>query len=231
MFDVSKIIILMMIVACFAFSIRVTEFVTGVSDLSLTVFAATKQDKDDHDSREKPDEKESTHEDKEEIHAEKDDVSVEKPRGAQPKWRDANDSDLGVANVRMEMFADLSKRRKQIEQAERDMQNKAALLKAAEKELDLKFTELAALRKEIEELLGKQSEAEKSRVTRLVKIYEGMKPKEAARIFDTLDIDVLVSVISEMSERKVAPVLAAMNPERARTVTIIMAERKTLPEL
>ena len=48
------------------------------------------------------------------------------------------------------------------------------------------------------------------------------------RIFD---LDILVEVISRMSERKVSPVLAAMNPERARTITIMLAEQKSLPEL
>ena len=82
-----------------------------------------------------------------------------------------------------------------------------------------------------ENLLENQSEEEKARIVSLVKIYEGMKPKDAARIFDTLDLDILVSVVSQMSERKLSPVLAAMNPERARTVTIMLAEQKRLPSL
>ena len=82
-----------------------------------------------------------------------------------------------------------------------------------------------------EKLLEDQSEEEKARIASLVKIYEGMKPKEAARIFDTLDLDILVNVVSQMSERKLSPVLASMNPERARTVTIMLAEQKTLPEM
>ena len=56
-------------------------------------------------------------------------------------------------------------------------------------------------------------------------------PKDAARIFDTLDIDILVDVMANMSERKMSPILAAMNPERARTVTIMLAQQKQLPEL
>ena len=95
----------------------------------------------------------------------------------------------------------------------------------------MKYKELLKLRSEIEDLLGQQSEAEKARIDSLVKIYEGMKPKDAARIFDTLDLDVLVAVMSKMSERKLSPILAAMNPERARTVTIMLAEEKQLPEL
>ena len=64
-----------------------------------------------------------------------------------------------------------------------------------------------------------------------MKIYEGMKAKDAANIFNTLDIDVLLAVMSRMSERKSAPVLAEMDPERARTVTILLAQQKQIPSI
>jgi len=41
----------------------------------------------------------------------------------------------------------------------------------------------------------------------------------------------LVEVIARMSERKAAPILAKMNPDRAKTVTIRLAERKKLPDV
>lgn len=149
----------------------------------------------------------------------------------EPKWRDANDSALDLSDVKFEMFGDLSERRKKLDERERGIQTREALLKAAENELDKKLQELTRLKTEIEGLLDQQTEEEEKRIQSLVKIYEGMKPKDAARIFDTLDINVLVSVITKMSERKIAPVLAAMNPERARTVTIMMAEQNQLPIL
>ena len=55
---------------------------------------------------------------------------------------------------------------------------------------------------EIQDLLKQQSEEEKARIASLVKIYEGMKPKDAARIFNTLDTDILLDVVGKMSERK-----------------------------
>lgn len=147
------------------------------------------------------------------------------------KWRDATDGDITYSNIRMELFEDLTERRQEIERKERALSTREAMLRAAEKELDQKYQELDQLRAEIETLLEKQSEEEQGRLASLVKIYEGMKAKEAARIFDTLDLDVLVSVMSQMSERKLSGILAAMNPERARTVTILLAEEKQLPSL
>ena len=83
---------------------------------------------------------------------------------------------------------------------------------------------MTAVRNEIESLLQMQSQQEAERIVSLVKIYEGMKAKDAARIFNTLDTDVLLSVMTRMSERKSAPILAEMNPDRARSVTILMAQ-------
>ena len=56
-----------------------------------------------------------------------------------------------------------------------------------------------------------------------------MKPKDAARIFEELDMEVLLEVIERMKERKTAPILAQMNPQRAKTVTLELAQRRELP--
>jgi flagellar motility protein MotE (MotC chaperone) len=58
-----------------------------------------------------------------------------------------------------------------------------------------------------------------------------MNPKDAAKIFNSLDMDVLLQVITKMSERKSAPIIAAMDEERARDVTILLAEQNKLPDL
>ncbi|MGB0719634.1 MAG: MotE family protein, partial [Bdellovibrionales bacterium] len=160
--------------------------------------------------------------------ADEKDQSVEATRS---KWRDASDDEQEYNNVKLELFDDLSARRKTLDQREKTLVTREALLKAAKQELDRKYQELEKLRAEIMDLLEQQSDAEKQRTAKLVKLYEGMKPKDAARIFDTLDLDVLTVVMGQMSERKLSPILAAMNPERARTVTIMLAEQKQLPEL
>ena len=104
-------------------------------------------------------------------------------------------------------------------------------MKVAEQEVDRKISELASLRAELEKLLDQQETLQEDRLRRMVKIYESMKPKEAAAIFNTLDMDVLLSVLGRMSERKSAPIFASMNPQRAQEVTIRLVEQKKLPEL
>ena len=242
MISYPKIFPLLIIVSILSFSVRLTEVVTGVSNLSASAFAKSAEEdheknsaKDTSEDKKEDNEKEEHKEAAHKGHMDKDAKSnvdvVEGDEANAPKWRDASDSDLDVTGIKLEMFEDLSRRREQIEKAEKDLDVREALLKAAEQELDRKVQELTSLRQEIEKLLEVQSGQEQKRIGSLVKIYEGMKPKDAARIFDTLDLDILVTVMSKMSERKVAPVLAAMNPERARTVTIMLAEERSLPTL
>lgn len=223
-------------VAMLAFSVRLADVVVGFSHLSGSAYA-----QDDQPSHE-GNTQDSTHENaggvtdaaegvQSEDQGNKKQLVFEDNGAEAPEWKDASDSDLDVTTVKMELFEDLVERRKLLENSEKDLQVREALFKAAEQELERKYQEMQKLRDEIEGLLEKQSTEEQERITSLVKIYEGMKPKDAARIFDTLDLDVLVQVVSRMSARKLSPVLAAMNPERARTITIMLAEQKKLPTL
>jgi len=146
-------------------------------------------------------------------------------------WRDSADTDFEYSDVQMELFDDLAQRRKDLDKRDKSLNMREALMQAAQKEMEQKFKELTSLRAEIEELLVEQSEEETQRIASLVKIYEGMKAKDAARIFNTLDLDVLMQVVTKMSERKSAPIIAAMDAERARTVTVMLAEQKQLPDI
>jgi flagellar motility protein MotE (MotC chaperone) len=102
-------------------------------------------------------------------------------------------------------------------------------MEAAEGRVDRKLEELKALQATIEGLLVQHDQQEEEQMQSLVKIYESMKPKDAARIFEQLDMVVLLDVIGRMKERKSAPILAMMDPERAKEVTLELASRRSLP--
>ncbi len=150
---------------------------------------------------------------------------------AKSDWKSSDDLDGKYDDIKMEMFEDLAKRRKDLDSKEKELAMREALLKAAQAELEQKTNELTGIRQDIEELLKKQTEEEDKRIASLVKIYEGMKAKDAARIFDTLEMDVLLQVVTKMSERKTAPIIAAMDAQRARNLTIMLAEQNKLPSI
>lgn len=60
------------------------------------------------------------------------------------------------------------------------------------------------------------------RLAALVSLYEGMKPKAAAAVFDKLDTGTLLELAGHMSPRKLSPIIAAMDPEKASRITSLM---------
>lgn len=146
-------------------------------------------------------------------------------------WRSASDTEVQDSSSREAIYKDLAKRRAELDKREKEIGVREALLSAAVKEMDQKTRELTTLKKQIEADLKQRDDQENARIQSLVKIYETMKPKDAATIFNSLDLDVLMVIMTKMSERKSAPILALMNTDRAKTITTMMAEQKKPPEL
>lgn len=119
----------------------------------------------------------------------------------------------------------LQERRRELEARARELDMREALVKAEEKRLEARVAEL----KEIEERLGgngeRKDEAEAARFKSLVTMYENMKAKDAARIFDRLDLKILIEVAAQINPRRMADILAQMSPEAAERLTVAFAGR------
>lgn len=139
-----------------------------------------------------------------------------KAKEAQPRYTQSE----------LDLLQNLSKRRDELDQRDRDLEIKSKVLDATEKRINDKISEVKTLQAELSKVLAQYNEKQDSQIKSLVKIYENMKPDEAARVFDEMDMPILLDVIAKMSERKVAPVLANMSPKRARDVTQELAEKR-----
>jgi flagellar motility protein MotE (MotC chaperone) len=130
----------------------------------------------------------------------------------------------------MEVLKQLSSRRTLLDQREQEIQQKSALLQAAELRVEQKVKELETLRAQLQTMLGQREEAQQTQIDTLVKIYEVMKPKEAARILQTLDLPVLLGVMRQMKPAKSAPILAEMESVKAKDITMTLARQHDLSE-
>lgn len=135
---------------------------------------------------------------------------------------------LSMTDQEITLLQALAERRSELDERARRLDDREALLQAAERRIDEKVDGLKELRKSIEDLVRRQEEATETQYQSLVKIYENMRPKDAARIFDELDMAVLLPVVERMKERKTAPILADMNPEKAKAITTELARRRDL---
>lgn len=143
---------------------------------------------------------------------------------------------LNFTAPELNVLQSLSERRQELDQRERELDRRLALVKAAEERIDSKVGELRtiqesveATRTEVKELVSQFNTQKDKKFQRLVKTYESMKPKDAARIFDELEMGVLLDLARSMKERNVASILAAMDPKKAKMVTANLARQSDLP--
>ena len=113
----------------------------------------------------------------------------------------------------------LAKRRRELDARENQLSTQANMIAAAEARVDAKINQLKQLQAQINGLVTQRDEAQKTQIATLTKAYSTMKAKDAAKIFDTLDPDVLTKVARAMDPRKMSPILAALSPETAQRLT------------
>lgn len=193
----------------------------NIADTSISVTAALAESapKEDHGSAE-PDT---------ELDAEASQATAEQdtpnggaaPHSGQPRAQSRSE---------IELLDQLAERRRTLDSWEHEIAQRDALLKAAESRIDKKVQELKAMQASLDSLIKVYDDQQDGQIRSLVKIYENMKPKDAARIFQELDMETLLLVAERMKERKLAPIMAQMNPGKAKEVTVELARLRRMEE-
>lgn len=125
------------------------------------------------------------------------------------------------------LLSDLRARSKALDQRAAAVGQREMVLHAAEGRLAARVKELSGLQKKLQALEEARRQREEANWEGLVKVYEVMPPRDAAAIFNNLEMPVLLQVLDRMKDRKVAPILAAMQPDRARLATQKLAQMRT----
>jgi flagellar motility protein MotE (MotC chaperone) len=119
----------------------------------------------------------------------------------------------------------LQARRQELEQRAREIEIRESLLKSAEKRIEGRVEEMKATEARISTVAGQKAEADAARFKGIITMYEGMKPKEAAKVFDRLEMAVLYDIASQIAPRKMSDILGLMQPESAERLTVELARR------
>jgi len=126
----------------------------------------------------------------------------------------------------------LGERRSALEKRAAELDLREQLLNATELRMERRVTELKSIESRIQVAEDKREEKETGRLKGLVQMYENMKPKDAARVFDRLSLDILVDVVRQIKPRKMSAILAKMSPETAERLTVAIAtDRATEPDM
>lgn len=156
--------------------------------------------------------------------------AVPAPGGGPEVSRLIKDDPTLLTPAEIDILQQLAVRRDQLDAREKEIQMRTGLLNAAEERINKKIAELQTLRVTIDGLIKKYDAQQDAKLKSLVKIYENMKPKDAAKIFEDLEMDTLLEVAERMKERKLADILSKMPPERAREVTVELRQLRELPK-
>jgi flagellar motility protein MotE (MotC chaperone) len=137
----------------------------------------------------------------------------------------AKQANLSPAELRI--LQNLGERRGQLDAREQDIDTQLQLLAAAEAKLDARVKSLAALKGDVQGLLGQADAQQQAEVTRLVAVFSAMKAKDAAARMTLLDDNVRLPIAAKMKERTLAAILAQMPPAEAKKLTENLAKRFT----
>ena len=77
-------------------------------------------------------------------------------------------------------------------------------------------------KEEIEKQMKEREAQEKKRVSKLARVYNEMKPQQAAEVMKDLDDDLSVAILQKMDESQAAKTLAAMEAEQSARLTKLM---------
>lgn len=133
--------------------------------------------------------------------------------------------EAGMSPAELRVLQSLGTRRGQLDQREKDIDVQLQLLAAAEAKLDGKIRTLNGLKGQVQSLLGQADAQQQAENDRLIRIYESMKPKDAASRFTLLDDSVRLPIATKMKEKSLSAILAQMSPADAKTLTEKLANR------
>jgi flagellar motility protein MotE (MotC chaperone) len=157
-------------------------------------------------------------------------VTTERPEGTVLETTTAADETGGVRSAADTLAERLSERRQVLEQRESEMDMRENLLAAAEARIDERIEELRKLEARLNQLVQARDDVEAQRFKNLVDMYQNMKPKDAARVFEGLDTRILVDVASDMDPRSLGEVISKMSPEAAQRLTIELMRKSAAQE-
>ncbi|MFT8808266.1 MotE family protein [Gluconobacter sp.] len=123
----------------------------------------------------------------------------------------------------------LASREKELDRRDAALNDRQRLVDAAEEELQRRMTALENSRTALETSEQHTDQLRNEDADRLVKIYQAMKPEDAAAIFNILDLRVGVALLNKMNPRKASAIMEAMSPQRAILATQLLVNSHARP--
>ena len=117
----------------------------------------------------------------------------------------------------------IDERNRQLDARSSDLAARSRMLEVIEARANEQLQALRAARASLEEILVRVDGEAEADIERLVKVYENMKPKDAARIFEAMPADVAAGFVRRMAEQKSALIMGNLEAKHAYAITLALA--------
>jgi flagellar motility protein MotE (MotC chaperone) len=147
---------------------------------------------------------------------------------SKPSDHDKERQIRAMSDTEVEILQNLVKRRQELDARDKDISLRENSLQAIQQNIQGKITELNTLQDKIQTILNEYNSKEDEKLAGIVKVYEAMKPADAAKIFEQMDMNILLDVANLMKDAKLAAILSKMDPYKAKELTVELANRRKL---
>lgn len=119
----------------------------------------------------------------------------------------------------------LDARRVELEERGARLEKREGEFGAKERELAVRLTALKELSEKLKIEREKGEKQRNTQLDQLSNVYGSMNPPEAAHLLEQLDVQVALSLVERMPEKRMAQILSLMNAQRALELTNLLTHR------
>jgi flagellar motility protein MotE (MotC chaperone) len=130
-----------------------------------------------------------------------------------------NDANIG------ELLKALKTREERISAQENKIADRVQALAVAKHGIDQKLVELVEAEKKLRATMALANTASEDDLSRLVSVYENMKPKDAAALFEEMEPRFSSGFLGRMRPDAAAKIFAGLTPAKAYSISVILAGR------
>ena len=98
-------------------------------------------------------------------------------------------------------------------------------LATLETKLNAQMTQIEAANNALQERIELMASTANEDIEHLVKMYQVMKPKQAAEIFDSMDPSFAAGFLREMNSERAGMIMANMDSRKSYSISVIMAAK------
>ncbi|HWU44850.1 MAG TPA: hypothetical protein VN132_15465, partial [Bdellovibrio sp.] len=161
--------------------------------------------------------------------AKKSDGAADEKQNAATDEKAKDEKSAAMTSDDLDHLKKLSERQKELDAREEELNRQEVELQKQKEELEKRLAELDGMRGKISDMLQDRVKADDQKIDTLVQMYSNMKPPQAAKVFETMDEDLVVEILGRMKKKNAADIMNLLKPEKAQIISEKYAGYKRSP--